>query len=723
MARIHELLAQLRASAPALAADIEREVDVLADRRAFGLNFERHTPEAVELPGRKVRAGDKVRVQPPRGDMLTVANRALYRVATIERDGDRRVATIAALGTELEGVEAGDTSRTVNVDDLVVVAEFRDPIYPGMVSTGKVERGGDKPYHAVINAENFHALQTLLFTHRGRVDAIYIDPPYNTGAKDWKYNNDYVESDDMYRHSKWLAFMERRLLLAKELLNPDDSVLIVTIDEKEYLRLGLLLEQVFPEADIQMVTDVINRAGSSRGGRFSRVEEYVFYVFLGDSSIAPWISTMLGDANLEQESAAMPTIWFTAVRRGTASALREARPNLFYPVYLDAETGRFVRVGGSLPKGAARESVVPDPGTVIIWPMSTEGIEQTWRFSADRMREYFAAGTARLGKRDPATGLRPLTYLQPGTLENIRIGTFVVTGRTEEGALQIEMTEGAAKLVAPRSVWSQGSHFARDYGSTLLNAFLGQKRFDFPKSLFAVEDTLRFVLKDRRDAVVVDFFSGSGTTAHAVMRLNKQDSGRRVSISVTNNEVSADEQARLRLDGLRPGDAEWEKFGICDYVTKPRIRAAVEGRRPDGKPIKGDYRFTDVFPMADGFEENVEFLTLTYEAPMRVQSNREFARIAPFLWLRAGSRGRRIESLERGWDVADAYGVLADLDRTDAFLEAVSAKPTANLAFIVTDEDRLFQAVVRDLPPSVEPVRMYESYLRNFEIDAMRSVR
>src|SRR5207248_5761934 len=137
---------------------------------------------------------------------------------------------------------------------------FRDPIYPGLVSTGKVGRGGDKPFHTVINAENFHALETLLFTHRGKVDCIYIDPPYNSGNKDWKYNNDYVEGDDLYRHSKWLAMMERRLLLAKELLNPANSVLIVTIDEKEYLRLGMLLEQVFPEARIQMVIILINPA-------------------------------------------------------------------------------------------------------------------------------------------------------------------------------------------------------------------------------------------------------------------------------------------------------------------------------------------------------------------------------------------------------------------------------------------------------------------------------
>ena len=245
MARIHELLRQLRASNTANAAfadDMEREVEALSSRRAFGLNFERHTPEEVELPGRPVRTGDKVHVLPPRGTLPTAANSRLWRVTSIDGKADDRVPS-------LETYPVHDPAETASaaLADLVVVAEFRDPIYPGLVSTGKVERGGDKPYHTVINAENYHALQALLFTHRGKVDCIYIDPPYNTGAKDWKYNNSYVEDDDLYRHSKWLAFMERRLLMAKELLNPQESVLIVTIDEKEYLRLGLLLEQTFPE--------------------------------------------------------------------------------------------------------------------------------------------------------------------------------------------------------------------------------------------------------------------------------------------------------------------------------------------------------------------------------------------------------------------------------------------------------------------------------------------
>jgi len=208
------------------------------------------------------------------------------------------------------------------------------------------------------------------------------------------------------------------------------------------------------------------------------------------------------------------------------------------------------------------------------------------------------------------------------------------------------------------------------------------------------------------------------------MRLNKQDGGRRVSISVTNNEVSADEHRGLREKGLRPGDPQWERWGICDYITKPRIAAAITGRTPDGEPVAGDYKFTDEFPMADGFEENVEFFTLTYEDPFRVTANLAFERVAPLLWLRAGSRGRRIDNVNpRGWDVADAYGVLFDLDRTEEFASAVVEQPGLKHAFVMTDEDRLFEAVVRELPDDVEVVRLYDGYVRNFELEAMRVAR
>lgn len=715
MARIHELLAQLRASSPSLATDIEREVDALSNRRAFGLNFERHTPEAVELPGRRVRTGEKVRVLPPRGETAKAGDRALFRVETIDRAGDSRIATLAPL--VLDDNRAGESRVSIPVDDVVVVAEFRDPIYPGLVSTGTVKRGGDKPFHTVINAENFHALQTLLFTHQGTVDAIYIDPPYNTGARDWKYNNDYVEGDDIYRHSKWLAFMERRLLLAKQLLNPDDSVLIVTIDEKEYLRLGLLLEQTFPEARIQMVSSVISQKGSARTGEFSRCDEFIYFVMLGSAAPDALGDDMLHDS--ESGAVSEAEVEWGRLGRNGANGLRSARPNLFYPIFLNQD-GSFHSTGRPLPRDARRESVEPPEGTVAVFPILSNGQEMSWSLSRDKLDAYAPKGYVKFGSIQPQKHQKAMVYyLTSGYVAEAETGTIVQAGTVAAP----KWTHTLARSMKPMTVWTKVSHDAGWHGSRLLSNFLPDRKFPFPKSLFAVEDALRFFVSRKPEATVLDFFAGSGTTAHAVMRLNKQDDGRRVSISVTNNEVGPDEQGNLRAAGLRPGDPEWEKWGICEYITKPRIRAAITGETPIGTRIKGHYKFSDPFAMSEGLEENVEFFNLTYEAPIRVQSNREFARIAPFLWLRAGSRGRRIDSVDRGWGVADAYGVLVDLDETDAFLEVIVDTPHATLAFIITDEDRLFEVIARELPAGVEPVRLYQSYLSNFEIDAMRSVR
>lgn len=701
MSHLNDLIRQLETKDAALARDIEKEVKALADRRAFGLNFERHTPEAVDLPGRRPVKGSKVRILPPRGEMPKKENDRLWEVEAIDRQTDPLVASLNAL----DG--SGDINRA-SVEDLVVVAEFNDPIYPGLVSTGKVERGGDKPYHSVINAENYHALQALLFTHRGKVDCIYIDPPYNTGAKDWKYNNDYVESDDLYRHSKWLAFMERRLLLAKELLNTDDSVLIVTIDEKEYLRLGLLLEQVFPEARIQMVSSVINPAGSSRRGMFSRTDEYVFFLLFGAAEVQPGISDML---NLAPESADVR--WDSLQRRGEGGR-REGHPELFYAIYFDVD-GRLSHCSDPIPYGINDAPEVG--GFEAVVPVKPDGTAMRWGVSGPELMRRLEMGAVRYYK-DKA-GKWVIRFLQLGTIEQIESGEVVGAGVDSLGFPKWVHVGGKRRI--PMTTWKTSSHSASDYATPMLSALLPRRAFPFPKSLYAVEDSVRFFVAGKRAATVVDFFSGSGTTAHAVMRLNKQDGGQRISISVTNNEVSATDQRVLRQRGLRPGDAEWEKHGICDYITKPRIAAAITGTTPDGEPIKGDYKFTDEFPMADGLQENVEFFTLTYESPLRVEANYAFARIAPLLWMRAGSQGRRIDELPDGWDIAETYGVISDLDHSEEFTQAIAAAPVASVAFVITDEDRLFEALVRELPEHVEPVRLYEAYLRTFEIEARRA--
>ncbi|WP_246119027.1 site-specific DNA-methyltransferase [Cupriavidus campinensis] len=692
-----DLIAQVRAKDSQLATDLDREFKVLSSRLPFGLNFERHRPEAVELPQRPIRKGDKVRVLPPRGSTKK-GDQRLWQVKVIHKA--RRVADLELLGA------AEPETQSVILDDLVVAAEFRDTIYPGLVSTGKVHRGGDKPFHTVINGENYHVLKALTYTHRGKVDAIYIDPPYNTGAKDWKYNNDYVEADDLYRHSKWLAMMERRLLMAKELLNPADSVLIVAIDEKEYLRLGLLLEQTFPEASIQMVSTVINPAGAGRQSEFSRTDEYIFFARIGRSAVLPE----------QRDESQRPVTWDTLRRSDIASKRGTAKggKSQFYPIYVDRETGRIVDIGKPLPHHLSRKDAPSKVGCVSVFPVRPDNTEMNWGVTPDVARTRLQAGYLRAGRHSPSAPQEyAISYLTGGIIDDIDGGNVVVTGKADDGSVIAHYVTG--RLVMPTTAWNKSSHDAQRFGTEILKEIIPGRRFPFPKSLYAIEDCLRHFLANKKNAIILDFFVGSGTTLHAVMRLNRQDGGYRQCISVTNNEVAADEQKVLREQGLRPGDAEWERWGICDYITKPRIEAAITGKTPGGKPIQGDYRFTDEFPMADGFEENAEFFTLTYETPVAISHNLAYTRIAPLLWLRGGARGKRIDDLPTdGWAVADAYGLLTEVDMATPFIKAMNKAKGLRIAYIVTDDDRRFQAIAKRLPDGVEPVRLYESYLTNF---------
>lgn len=699
MSRLTDLLRAAKQLDPQLGEDLEAEVRPLQERLPFGLNFERHAPEAVELAGHKIRKGSKVRVLPPRGS--TVRGDQRIWVVTSIRGNSAELTT--PNGEEVETV-------TVQLDDLILVAEFRDRIYPGLRPDGSVKRGGGKPSHTVINGENFHVLEQLTFTHEQSVDAIYIDPPYNSGARDWKYNNDYVEGDDLYRHSKWLAFMERRLKLAKRLLKPDDSVLVVTIDEKEYLRLGLLLEQTFPEADIQMVSTQINPAASARMGAFGRVDEYIYFVRLGAAAAARVLLSRDWVSAKGRTHTGVPR--WDMLRRSGGGARREDSPGGFYPVYVNPEGPRVEAVGDPLPQGVSEPE--PVAGTVAVLPIRKDGSEGRWMWSRQEFERRLAQGRVRItGNKNRGF---VVSILKDGEWAKILDGEFTSVGRATDGSLQFEKEEIDLVRAIPGTQWRIPSHDATQYGSRLLrDAFLPGREFPFPKSLYAVEDALRFFVADNPNAVIVDFFAGSGTTAHAVMRLNRQDGGQRQCISVTNNEVSAEEQTELRASSLRPGDAEWEYLGICDYVTKPRIRAAITGATPEGEPIRGGYKFVDEFPMSEGLKENADFFTLTYESPWRVSTDRAFAAIAPMLWLRAGAKGRRIDSISDGWEVAESYGIINDLDRATEFIAALEATEGIRIAYIVTDDEGRYQQVANEIP-GIETVRLYEDYLRNCEM-------
>ncbi len=722
MSKLTDLLNQVRKTAPRLGQALAEELRDLANRRTFGLVFEQHQPENVELPGVDPQRGDKVHILPPRGE-TTPTDPTLWQVLKTRHFASPKTLLLEELRLADDTNPTSPERREVPLDDVIVVAETGDTIYPGLVQTDEVHNGpDDAPAHVVINAENSHALRMLTYTHGHSIDVIYIDPPYNTGAKDWKYNNDYVGSEDDYRHSKWLSFMQRRLAMAKQLLNPDDSVLIVTIDEKEYLRLGMLLEQTFPDARIQMVSSLINPKGVSRGSSFRRVDEYIFFVMFGDakperlSLSQDWRSGSKSDES--KKPLKRTPDWSSLMRRGSNSA-RADRMQLFYPIYVDPERKEVVDVGDPLP---ADTSTPPSrPGLVAVMPIRRDRSEGNWQVSGEELLRRKAEGRVRVGGKTHYGYV--INYLSKGAYAAVQSDEFDITGYAADGSLiaqRVASDEPEDSMMAT-TIWKIPAHNASEYGSTLLRAFLPGRKFPFPKSLHAVEDTLRFFVADKPDVTVLDFFSGSGTTAHAVMRLNKQDGGRRRSISITNNEVSADEQTTLRKQGRRPGDVEWESMGICDYVTKPRVTAAITGKTPDGAPVKGVYKFTDEFDMADGFAANARFFTLTYESAAMISQRLAFGRIAPLLWLRAGQTGRIIDDLgDTGWDIAEAYAVIENTDDLEAFLVAltvaVNGSESPKTVFVITDDDRQFQAAARRLDDlGVDSHRLYASYLTNFE--------
>lgn len=702
---LYALIERVEARDPALAVELRKRFELLSKRLEYGLNFERHTPETVALAGRTISVGDRVRFLPPRSE-TEVDSVAIWVVTKIYGAKGDQYADL------VEPASKNIASRPI--EDLVYVADFREPIYPGLISTGKIERGGDKPFHVVINAENYHALEAMLYTNQGDVDVIYIDPPYNSGARDWKYNNDYVDGEDDYRHSKWLAFMERRLKVARRLLNPRGSVLIVAIDEKEYLRLGLLLEQTFKDARIQMVSVAISPPGGKRDRAFRRSDEYLFFVSIGDA--APAALALGPEWQGSKRTTTTRIRWVSLIRSGTG-AKRADRSSMFYPILL-GDDGSFAEVGAALAPDEDRSNYKPPAGTVAVWPIREDGSEGRWRVGPSTAASLRAKGFLRIGEMKDGTA--SISYLKAGEQKKVLQGIYGEVLAGERGHVEVEgAAEGDTRRV-PTTQWSLAAHSAAEHGSRLLREPIPGRKFDFPKSLYAVEDALRFYLDSKPDALVLDFFSGSGTTAHAVMRLNKQDGGRRRSISVTNNEVSADEQDALRAKGLRPGDQQWEMLGICDYITKPRIEAAITGVTHTGARLRGDYKFVDEFPMSDGFEENVEFFTLTYENPALVEADLAFARISPLLWLKAGSNGRRIDDLAESFEIADTYAVLFNVDNSRGFLAALDEARGIRIAYIITDDETQYQAIAGQLPEGVLSVRLYESYLRTFQINTGR---
>jgi adenine-specific DNA-methyltransferase len=387
-------------------------------------------------------------------------------------------------------------------EDVVEICKDKLPVLKE-VKNKEIITDKNKPVNLLIEGDNYHSLSVLNYTHAKKVDVIYIDPPFNTGARDWKYNNNYVDINDAYRHSKWLNMMSNRLKVAKNLLK-ENGVLICAIDENEFYRLGALLEDIFKGWEIHCITIVHNPRGV-QGDNFSYTHEYAYFVFRKGLKV---IGSKQRDEVLEEE-----------LRDHGGESLRTDARNCFYPILV--RNNQIVGFGdvpdrNFHPKG---KNVKREKGIIEVWPIDRKGIERKWVFARQ-------------------------------TINEIKDKLFVKEKKS--GEIDIFRRKDTQK---PRTVWIGQKYDASTFGSKIVNGLTGTS-FPFPKSIFNTKDCLECVIKKRDNAIVLDYFAGSGTTAHAVMLLNKEDGGNRKFILCTNNEN-----------------------GIIEEVCYPRIKSVIKGHK------------------------------------------------------------------------------------------------------------------------------------------------
>ena len=395
-------------------------------------------------------------------------------------------------------------------EQIVLDCQVKIPILKE-VKSKEIVKDKEKPINVLIEGDNYHALSVLNYTHKKKIDVIYIDPPYNTGAKDWKYNNNYVDSNDLYRHSKWLNMMSKRLWLAKNLLK-EDGVLICAIDDNEVNHLGILLEEIFKDYEIHCVTIIHNPRGV-QGTNFSYTHEYAYFVFRKGLKA-------IGSRKIKEED-----IDWRGLRDSGKESMRTDARNCFYPIITQNE--KIIGFGDVLENGNhPKKQTEEKNGKYYIWPIDIQGIERKWRYA-----------------RQSVESIKDLLRVK----------------KTKQG-YDIEIGKDFGIV---RTVWQSSKYDASEYGTKLIQDLVPETSFDFPKSVYNVYDCLAPIIAERKNAIILDYFAGSGTTGHAVMILNKEDEGNRKFILCTNNENN---------NGNGSG-------GIAEKVCYPRIKKVIEGHK------------------------------------------------------------------------------------------------------------------------------------------------
>lgn len=531
------------------------------------------------------------------------------------------------------------------------------------------------PWNFIIEGDNLQALYLLEKTHKGKIDCIYIDPPYNTGAKDWKYNNDYVVKEDVYRHSYWISMMKNRLVTARKLLSKD-GILITTIDDNELANLYLLIKTIFPEYYNTILTIQMNPGGTQSNG-FSVTNEYAIVTYLKEhAKIAR--KSHIGDDPYN-------------LRRWGSTSNRYEGATCFYPVIINQQ-GEISGFGDVLPDDIHPTAQVEkqSDGSLYVWPIDKNNIEKKWRYARD-------------------------------TVESVLDRMFF---EYDGDRIEIKLNRDTEPF---KTVWTSDEYNSESNGTKLIKSIIGEEKFSYPKSLYAVKDCLLFALADKPNAVVLDFFAGSGTTMHAVNLLNAEDGGKRKCILVTNNEISEGDEKRFALQNygnenivawskkptergakytINYDSVEYQKYkdyyGIAKYVTWPRITNSILGIDEKGVPLKGNY-LTNI---VEKVEIPRKFIQINFiDNPMGMTKSKKRKIVSTLC-------GRNLPQNEVGDNCKFAFStnskytatILFDETAVDEWVTNISANDNLDTFFIITSKPAVFREAKEKIQAKFEPI-------------------
>lgn len=474
----------------------------------------------------------------------------LQKIKDEHRDDDDVLIALGEIESELTSKKYGLVWEQ-HEEAVDVIMRDHIPVFTE-VPEREITAAPGQGYNFILEGDNLHALHLLTKTHRGKIDVIYIDPPYNTKNKDFIYDDKRIDSTDGFQHSKWISFMAERLRIAGNLLSKN-GVMAISIGYHEVNNLMMLCQEMFSTKNVVCVT-VQTSSGNAVQNGFTYVQEYI--VFITPPEFEP--------LELESEKKKYANPYHGMNLSGFNQT---QRPNQVYPIFVDSD-GRIVGCGKTLQERIDNGSYTGDKsdfqfdyneapdGTVAIWPITQRGDVCVWRLIPEKLKQNWDLGYIKVVPNKKGKNKYTIQYLSGGIIEQIEEGKLE-TYQPNKTIPTLEVVGFKTAASSVPTIWTD-TKFLTSAGSKDIKAVFGSKvDFPFPKPIALIKEILYRTSKS--NSLVLDFFAGSGTTAQAVLELNHEDNGNRRFILCTNNENN-----------------------ICEAITYPRVKTVITGKRTNG---------------------------------------------------------------------------------------------------------------------------------------------